>query len=121
MGAIHLDGLVPGPQALLGLVIVSSPEAESVSGPWTGALACLFPTMSSPSGPMAFLISPTPTILAWAVVAFSPSSLEAPTVISWVEAIPPHILPQGRILLLSSHPFATTARASHTDPDHTGS
>lgn len=82
MGAIHLDGLVPGPQALLGLIIVSSPEAESVSGPWTGALACLFPTMSSPGGPMAFLILPVPTILAWEVVAFSPSSLEAPTVIS---------------------------------------
>lgn len=33
-------------------------------------------------GPLAFLVSPTPTMLAWEVVAFSPSSLEAPKVMS---------------------------------------
>lgn len=51
---------------------------------------------------------------------FLPAAWRPPqwSVISWIEATPPHILPQGRILLLSSHPFATTARATTLIPDH---
>lgn len=77
MGAIHLDGLFPGPQALLGLVVVSLRQNQSQDcGLGTGLLA---PSMSSPGGPTAFLISPTPTTLMWEVVAFLPAAWSPPS------------------------------------------
>lgn len=79
MGAIHLDGLFPGPQALLGLV-VSPPEAESISGPCTGHWPACSPPRAFLVVLWALLISPTPAMLVWEAGTFSPSSVEAPTV-----------------------------------------
>lgn len=109
MGAIHLDGLLPGPQALWGLV--SLPEAEPVSGPCTRhwpacSLPRAFPWAHGPS--LSRLLPP-----CWCG-KLGPLSqqLGGPHSDRWSEAVPPCYTTLHSPTVLT---LATTARAGHTD------
>lgn len=102
MGAIHLDGLFPGPQALLGLV-VSPPEAESFQDRVldTGLLAPCHELSWWAYGLPSLSHSCHAGVGIWGLFS---QQLGGPHSDRWSEAMPPRILPQDRIVLLSSHP-----------------
>lgn len=120
MGAIHLEGLLPGPGPFQALLVSALLRQDPASGLWTGPLACLLPPIPFPAGSEGPSL-PIPPPCRMGSCDTSPSFPEAARRPPRSPRMAAPALPTGRDFCSSSHPFASTARAGPTGiPDHTG-